>query len=402
MFKIIERNAWRGFFIIAAIVSFIVLVLFAIISVLSERYDWFRETVAIGSWDSAGAGLGLIFSIPIALSGSVVAIVLAQRAVDISKKQEFLASMSIVDPLLNQAEEYFFRHAQNVERILDIVFPAMKSIYDSLHHHHRDGLEDDEFSDHKRALLNKLMQDHAPELHQAIATLKSHYRESNRHPILQGALAREYNQLRKVGKSCTEATKTGYLANYPNHDEGETGLAPIQRLADTIPDFKGFQFLNAVRAYASGEIRMVGFGYPFERLGRPPSSSEIGQVMQFLGVLLDDDCEPGSYKRIPFFHGAATLIDLISITPSRDVLILEIEENLSQMGVRSDAMLSYVKHRLGTYDPNLYYLPNTIRLRDVIVNHGIRPRNYFENLTNNSVRSHRQPMGDDFAEDDMD
>ena len=324
------------------------------------------------------------FSVPIALSGSVVAIVLAQRAVDISKKQEFLSSMSLVDPLLNQAEQYFFKHAQNVEKVLDILFPVMKLIYDRLHHEVERRLSEEKLSALLETVLKEAYTDYANDLHAATATLKAHYRDSNRHPVLQGSFAREYALLSESGRSCTSITKRDYLKKFPNHDGGETGLAPIQRLADIIPDFNGNQFRNAVLAYATKKVRMIGFGYPFERLGRAPSEAEVAPVMQFFGVLIDDDRDLDAYSLIPFFHGAATLIDLISITPSKSVLTASIEESLLQMGVHSEAMVSYVHHRLGTYEPNLYYLPNTIRLRDAIVKYGISAGNYFENMAERS------------------
>lgn len=100
----------KSFWILLLLFFAITLALFAVINVV---FFVFSNTASI-SWSPSAEALGALLGFPVSLAGSVVAIILAQRAVDISHRQE---QQEII---------------KNLEKLTDTIFTEYWKISDSL------------------------------------------------------------------------------------------------------------------------------------------------------------------------------------------------------------------------------------------------------------------------------
>lgn len=82
--------------------------------------------------DSVANSYSLIFGIPVALAGSIVAIKLAQRAVAVSERQEFYENVKLIDEDIHKLEENNRLLADSIRRFASSSFRLKAFVYEQL------------------------------------------------------------------------------------------------------------------------------------------------------------------------------------------------------------------------------------------------------------------------------
>jgi len=83
-------------------------------------------------WSSIGDALDIVFGLPIAFAGSVVAILLAERALDVSHRQEYQDNFKYISDAVNSIYEVYWTIGRSLRAYFFCVSELINSYYSSL------------------------------------------------------------------------------------------------------------------------------------------------------------------------------------------------------------------------------------------------------------------------------